>query len=209
MKSKVALKKIQDVIDRISFWNSNHSKFYRVKSATLVGSMARNEVSIGDIDICMEVERVNEFCAHEEKEDYTNWRKEALGYAPPRDFSSGLHMYSLDVSRFVKNRDGRIDLLWWNQLNPISLTMTPIVNLVQNGILIFDSATRAISCAKPITLEQGKEIIESGFPENPRQLKGEFWDSYCNTLRVYPEEIRNYILERDNNKTNYHEHTNA
>jgi hypothetical protein len=209
MKNEVALKKLQALIDRMLFWNSNYAKFYRIEAATLVGSMAKNDQFIGDIDICMDVQRVREFCTNEQKSDYSEWRKEILGYAPPRDFSSGLHMYSLDVSRFAKNRDGRIDILWWNQLKPISLTMTPVVTLAQNGVLLFDSASKAISNAKPITLEQGQEIIKSGFPENPRELKGEYWDSYCDTLKKYPEEIRRCILERDNNTNNYLKYVNA
>lgn len=203
LKRDVALRKLEALIDRVDFWNSNYSKYYRVDEVTLVGSLARNEQNVTDIDLCVKVSRTQEFSAVEHRNDYIKWRKEVLGYAPPRDFVSELYMYEFDVRRFIQNKDGRIDILQWDQLQPISLTMHPIVTLVHNGVLIFDCIFDAISKAKAITIEGALNIISGGVPEKPTATQGEYWESYCNSLSEYPDILREAILDRDSNTEHY------
>ena len=207
--TKVALKKLQSAVDRIVHWNKNYANFFRVEDVYLVGSLAKNELNVGDIDLCVRVERTKNFKASESKKEYTKWRKEELGFAPPRDFLSGLSMFQLDVTRYIKNRDGRIELLMWDELPIISLTMKPIVAIVQNGKLVHETLLDAIALAKPITIERAEEIISSNIPVPPMETEGEFWASYCNSLNNIPIDIRGKILERDKNFQHYERFVNT
>ncbi len=196
-------------MERLEFWNKNYSRYYRVEEAALVGSMARNETSFGDIDLCVKVNRTQEFKVHDHRDEYIEWRKEVLGYAPPRDFSAEIGMYELDVSRFIKSRDGRIEILRWVQFPVICLTMNPFVKLVENGNCLINSVTEVMSKSTVITDEQAIDIVNNGVPENPSDKKGVFWQSYCNTLAKFPVHIRNMILERDSNIKHYECFANA
>ncbi|GGX62476.1 hypothetical protein [Saccharospirillum salsuginis] len=203
MKKGVALKKLQDLIDRIEYWNKHYATYFKVQSATLVGSLARNQEVIGDIDVCMQVQRAKEFSAQENKESYIEWRKSLLGYAPPRDYNAQLNMYELDVTRYVKNRDGRIEILRNDQLGPISLTMNPISSIVNGGSIISSSASEVVMNALPITNEKAIELINSGIPRRPAEAKGEYWNSYCCSLSRYSDVHRELILKRDNYLSNF------
>jgi predicted nucleotidyltransferase len=209
LRQEVALKKLKSAIERTVYWNENYSKFFHVEEATLVGSLARNEPNVGDIDLCVKVARTQQFSIEKYKKEYIKWRKDILDFAPPRDFSSTLNMYELDVTRFIQNKDGRIEILRWDQLPAISLTLMPIVTLVQNGKFIHDTLLTAISKAEAISHKRAEEIVASDIPEAPYEKKGIYWDSYCNSLSNFPISIRNMILERDNNVGNYQSFMNT
>jgi predicted nucleotidyltransferase len=209
LHQKVALKKLQSAVDRILYWNKNYAKYFCVKDVFLFGSLARNEIQVGDIDICVRFEQIKNSNSMEHKNEYIKWRKKELGFAPPRDFSSTLGMFELDVRKYVKNRDGRIELILWDQLGGISLTMKPIVEIVHNGKLVHETLLDAIALAKPITIEQAEAIIAKNIPEPPWEKKGVIWESYCNALNNYPANVMDKILERDNNAQYYEEFMNT
>jgi predicted nucleotidyltransferase len=125
LSKNVAYKKLQEILLRIKGWNELHSNYYEIEEVALVGSLAREGEKFGDIDICMKIKRSRDFSPVECKKKYIEYRKEVLGYAPPRGWSAELGIFELDVSRFVKNKDGRIEMLRWDQLDPICLTLRP------------------------------------------------------------------------------------
>ncbi|RLV57816.1 hypothetical protein D5018_20550 [Parashewanella curva] len=199
----VAHKKLLGLLERIQFWNNEYSEYYQIEKAALVGSLARDGDRFGDIDICIDLKRSKKFNPAAHSEDYINWRQEVLGYAPPRDFFAELGMFDKDLFRFVKNRDGRIELLRWNQFDPICLTLQPYVILVENGIGIVNSISDIESNKKCFTTEQALELVKNDTPHHPNEISGIYWDSYCQSLSVYPASIRNAILKRDSAKKRY------
>ncbi|HFG1878670.1 TPA: hypothetical protein ACGF2C_003618, partial [Vibrio cholerae] len=56
-----ALNKLQQFLDRVEYWNTNYSKYYRVSDVVLLGSLARSESKVGDLDLCVNIERVQAF----------------------------------------------------------------------------------------------------------------------------------------------------
>lgn len=209
LSKAVAYKKLQEILLRIKSWNELHSNYYEIEEVALVGSLARDGEKFGDIDICMKIKRSREFSPLECKEEYIKYRKEMLGYAPPRDWSAELSTFELDVSRFVKNKDGRIEMLRWDQFDPICLTLKPYVKLVDNSICVVRSVDDIEKNRAIFTESQALDIVKSGTPENPRNIKGEYWDSYCFSLELYPEFIREAILERDSHQDAYKRHINV
>lgn len=199
----VAHKKLLGLLERIQFWNNEYSEYYRIEKAALVGSLARDGDRFGDIDVCIDLKRSKKFNPAAQSEDYINWRQEVLGYAPPRDFFAELGMFYKDVFRFVKNRDGRIELLRWNQFDPICLTLQPYVILVENGIGIVNSISDIENNKKCFTTEQALELVKNDTPHHPNEISGIYWDSYCQSLSIYPASIRNAILKRDSAKERY------
>lgn len=206
---KVALRKLEQAVERAVYWNEHYSEFYHIEDMTLVGSMARGEQRVGDIDLCIKVDRAKKFSPMDSMDEYIQWRLDELGYAPPRDFDGLLDMFERDVKRFIKNRDGRIEALLWIELDFISLNMRPIVPLIKDGELVVQSVAEAITNAKPISMERAKKIISNGMPNNPRTTTGEYWDIYCETLGIYPECIRKLVLERDSYTDVYFSQMNA
>ena len=171
--------------------------------------MARNESRVGDIDLCVRTERARIFSKQAVRDEYIEWRETELGYAPPRDYRGLLNMFERDALRFIKNRDGRIETLQWDQIPVISLTMKPIVKLVTDGIFQFKSISEAIASAKPIPINKAMEIITQGVPEKPYQTKGVYWESYCESLNNYPEAIRKKVLQRDSYEKHYNDYKKA
>ena len=205
----IAYKKLREILSRINTWNELHSKYYEIEQAALVGSLARDGEKFGDIDICMKIRRSRQFSPTECKKEYIKWREEVLGYAPPRDFFVELGTFELDVSRFVKNRDGRIDILRWDQFDPICLTLNPYIKLIENRICVISSVDEIEKSRTIFTESQALDIVKGGIPENPLDKKGEYWDSYCCSLKLYPEFIRKAVLERDNNQEAYERYMKA
>ncbi len=56
-----AIHKQQQFLDRVEYWNANYSKYYRVSDVILLGNLARSESKVGDLDLCVNIERVQAF----------------------------------------------------------------------------------------------------------------------------------------------------
>lgn len=199
---KTATKKLQGLLDRIQKWNSQYSKYYYVANAVMLGSLARKETSVSDIDICVQVKRTDQFEAEPNKIRYLFWRKETFGWAPPSDFYKECSMFETDVIRYLKSGDGRFDILYWDQLDGLSLTLDPMVNLVSNGEINYQTSELALENTLSITKRRAFEIVESGAVN----IKNMHWDSYCNTLKKYPKDIRLAILIRDDCEDAFYSH---
>ncbi|MCL1080069.1 hypothetical protein D5R81_18745 [Parashewanella spongiae] len=203
LSKPVAHKKLFGLLERIQFWNNEYSEYYQIEKAALVGSLTRDGERFGDIDVCIDLKRSKKFNPADHSEDYIYWRQEVLGYAPPRDFFAELSMYDKDVFRFVKNKDGRIELLRWNQFDPICLTLKPFVTLVENGVCLVNSISDLAKNKNSFTAEQALELVKNDTPHKPNEICGIYWDSYCQSLSVYPASIRNAILKRDSAQERY------
>ncbi len=197
-----ALNKLQQFLDRVEYWNANYSKYYRVSDVVLLGSLARSEPKVGDLDLCVNVERVQAFSPSEKKEEYREWRSSILGYAPLSNYGDELYMFQTDVIRFIKARDGRYDVLQWQELPNLSLTLDPLIKLVNNGELQYKNAKEAIANAACIEPEEINLAIEKG----ALSRKNYEISVYCNALSKYPEQVRDAILERDKCHNEYYTH---
>jgi len=206
----VAYKKLEGVLLRLKTWNEQHSNYYKIEEAALIGSLARDGESFGDIDICMKIKRSREFSPSKSKNDYIRWREQVLGYKPPVSESSAERgMFELDVGRYIKNRDGRIDMLRWDQFQPICLTLQPYVKLVEKCFSIVDSVEYIEKQRATFSKEQALEVVNSGLPEKPYDTKGIYWESYCSALNRYPSFIRYAVLERDSYVEPYSRYINV
>lgn len=195
---RIALKKLESLVERTAIWNDNYAKKCRVSDIVLVGSVARSEEKVGDVDVACEVEKIElKPGFYADLDEYLQWRKDVLGFAKPTDYHKQLHTVEADPLRFIKNGDGRIEILQWDQVELISLSLHPIVTLVKDGTFLFNSVENAIAAAKPITIAKAKNIIADGQPEKPDEIDGEYWTSYCITINHLPQEIGDLILERD------------
>lgn len=198
MTKAVALKKLSALLDRVSKWNSDYARYFGIDNVVLVGSLARNESSVGDIDLCLRLSRNGSASCLDKKNEYIEWREIELGLKPPRDWRGELDMYEIDPLRYIKARDSRIELLSWDQLDFISLTLNPIVTLVEDGKLKFDSPAEAIANAKSISMQQAVNIIQSGQIRHfSKTNDDEYWKSYCSSLSKFPVPVRDMILARD------------
>ncbi|EGR1136727.1 hypothetical protein [Vibrio cholerae] len=194
----VAYKKLQGVLERLNDWNELYSSYYEIEEAALVGSLARGGEKFGDIDVCLKIRRSQQFSYSDCKNDYIKWREQVLGYKPPAPYSSAERcMFETDVSRFIKSSDGRIEMLRWDQFEPICLTLQPFIKLVENGRVIVANVEELETHRITFTAEQALDIVKSGVPENPRGTEGIYWESYCAALKLYPAFIRDAILDRD------------
>ena len=194
-----AVGKLQTFIDRAQYWNAHYSKYYRIVDVVLLGSLARNDTRVSDIDLCVKIERSMDFQHLEHKSDYLVWRKNVLGYADPNDFYEQLGMFEKDAIRYLKARDGRYDVLYWDQLAGLSLTLDPIVILIKNGVTQYKSAQEALRNCSGISHAQAQLMIEEGtVSRRNMQLT-----PYCNALSKYPPFIREMILKRDNSEKEY------
>lgn len=195
-----ALNKLQQFLDRVEYWNANYSKYYCVSDVVLLGSLARSEPKVGDLDLCVNVKRVQAFSPLEKKEEYREWRSSTLGYAPPSSYGDELYMFQTDVIRFIKARDGRYDVLQWHELPNLSLTLDPLIKLVNNGELQYDNAKEAVANAACIEPEEINSTIEKG----ALSRKNYEISVYCNALSKFPEQVRDAILERDKCHNEYY-----
>ncbi|EJL8267733.1 hypothetical protein NM215_002653 [Vibrio cholerae] len=204
----VAYKKLQGVLERLNDWNELYSSYYEIEEAALVGSLARGGEKFGDIDVCLKIRRSQQFSYSDCKNDYIKWREQVLGYKPPAPYSSAERcMFETDVSRFIKNSDGRIEMLRWDQFEPICLTLQPFIKLVENGRVIVANVEELEGHRITFTAEQALDIVKSGVPENPRGTEGIYWESYCAAQKLYPAFIRDAILDRDAYCAAYHSFT--
>lgn len=204
MSRAVALKKLSALLDRVSKWNIDFARYYSIDKVVLVGSLARNETSVGDIDLCLRLSRNDRPSCLDEKNEYIKWRELELGLKPPRDLRGELNMYELDPLKYIKARDGRVELLRWDQLDFISLTLNPIVILVEDGKLKFDNPAVAIANAKSISMQQAEEIINTGEIRHFSNVNDdEYWESYCRSLNKFPEPVRDLVLARDGTSERY------
>ena len=184
-------------MQRAELWNKNYAWWVQIKSIVLAGSLARNSDVVGDVDLCIEIDRVKN-PSEVDKQDYFEWRKRVLGYAQPRGVSGLLNaLYGDDALRHVKNKDGRIEALGWMQLEVLSLSLDPIISLMENGQLCCVDLDRLHLESKPVSIDTAAEYVSRNVPEKPRKQNDEFWESYCQTVSSYPEEVRNMILDRD------------
>jgi len=198
-----AIQKLRNVVELAERWNNFGLKTFDIDRILLVGSLARNEEFVGDIDICVKTKR-HEFDNLELLDAYLEWRLDVLGYAVPRSSYKLMDTFSCDPLRFIKNRDGRIEQLTWDQRNAISLTMQPQILIFDEGMPIFDDVEVALDMAKPISLSKAKNIIgNKDGPTYYSALGGFYLESYCRSLSVYPEHIRYIILDRDNSHQAY------
>jgi|GEM_PF-6019517 len=106
-------------------------------------------------------------------------------------------MFETDVSRFIKNSDGRIEMLRWDQFEPICLTLQPFIKLVENGRVVVTDIKTLENHRSTFSEEQALEVVKNGVPEGPREIRGIYWESYCAALKLYPAFIREAILDRD------------
>jgi predicted nucleotidyltransferase len=204
MTRAVALKKLSALLDRVSKWNIDFARYFAIDKVVLVGSLARNETSVRDIDLCFRLSRNDCASRLDEKNEYIEWRELELGLKPPRDLRGELNMYELDPLKYIKARDGRIELLRWDQLDFISLTLNPIVTLVEDGKLKFDNPVEAIANAKSISMQQAENIINTGEIRHFSNVNDdEYWKSYCRSLNKFPELVRDMILARDGTAERY------
>ncbi|WP_415721711.1 nucleotidyltransferase domain-containing protein [Photobacterium ganghwense] len=199
MSHSTAVRKLEAFIERVQYWNENYSKYYRVVDVVLLGSLARNETKVSDIDLCVKIERTMGFQVNEHKSDYLVWRKDVLGYAAPDDYFKQVNMFETDVTRYLKARDGRYDVLRWGELVGLSLTLDPIVTLVSEGALQYESIEVALENASSISHDRAISIVEAG----ALSRKEVYWDSYCNALSKFPPFVREAILKRDNCQSEY------
>lgn len=199
MQLNTATKKLQAFMDRAKFWNENYSKYYRITDVVLLGSLARKENKVSDIDLCVKVERVQGFGLQEHLSRYLAWRKDVLGYAVPVDFGAQISSFESDVTRYLKAKDGRYDVLRWRELAGLSLTLDPQVTLIRNGIAQYESAELAIEEAASISQENALSLIEDGAVSR----EDVYWESYCNALSKFPSFVRDAILERDESQQEY------
>lgn len=200
----VAYKKLQGILERLKDWNELYSSYYEIEEAALVGSLARDGEKFGDIDVCLKIRRSQQFSYSDCKNDYIKWREQVLGYKPPVAYSSAERcMFETDVSRFIKNSDGRIEMLRWDQFEPICLTLQPFIKLVENGRVVFTDVEILEKHRSTFSEEQALAIVKNGVPEDPRGIKGIYWESYCSALKLYPGFIRDAILDRDACKEAY------
>ncbi len=200
----VAYKKLQGILERLKDWNELYSSYYEIEEAALVGSLARDGEKFGDIDVCLKIRRSKQFSYSDCKNDYIKWREQVLGYKPPVAYSSAERcMFETDVSRFIKNSDGRIEMLRWDQFEPICLTLQPFIKLVENGRVIVTDIKTLENHRSTFSEEQALEIVKNGVPEDPRDIKGIYWESYCSALKLYPSFIRDAILDRDSHREAY------
>ncbi|MFB2675205.1 hypothetical protein ACE02S_19790 [Shewanella xiamenensis] len=200
----VAYKKLQGILERLKDWNELYSSYYEIEEAALVGSLARDGEKFGDIDVCLKIRRSQQFSYSDCKNDYIKWREQVLGYKPPAPYSSAERcMFETDVSRFIKSSDGRIEMLRWDQFEPICLTLQPFIKLVENGRVVVTDIEKLEKHRSTFSEEQALEIVKNGVPENPRDIKGIYWESYCAALKLYPGFIRDAILDRDSHREAY------
>ncbi|MGT3802047.1 hypothetical protein [Vibrio cholerae] len=200
----VAYKKLQGILERLKDWNELYSSYYEIEEAALVGSLARGGEKFGDIDVCLKIRRSQQFSYSDCKNDYIKWREQVLGYKPPAPNSSAERcMFETDVCRFIKSRDGRIEMLRWDQFEPICLTLQPFIKLVENGRVVVTDIETLAKHRSTFSEEQALEIVKNGVPEGPREIKGIYWESYCSVLKLYPGFIRDAILDRDACKEAY------
>ena len=47
------------------------------------------------------------------------------------------------------------------------------------------------------------DIIGNDIPERANETSGIYWDSYCQSISIYPEPIRKAILQRDSTAKRY------
>jgi hypothetical protein len=166
--------------------------------------LARGGKEFGDIDLCLKIRCSKQFSYSECKDDYIKWREQALGYKPPLIESAAERgMFELDVSRFIKNRDGRIEILRWDQFEPICLTLQPFIQLIENGRVFVTDVEKLEKHRSTFSEEQALEIVKNGVPEDPSEIKGIYWESYCSALKWYPGFIRDAILDRDSHREAY------
>lgn len=169
----VAYKKLQGILERLKDWNELYSSYYEIEEAALVGSLARGGEEFGDIDVCLKIRRSQQFSYSDCKNDYIKWREQVLGYKPPAAYSAAERcMFETDVSRFIKNSDGRIEVLRWDQFEPICLTLQPFIKLVENGRVIVTDIKTLENYRATFSEEQALEIVKNGLPEDPRDIKG-------------------------------------
>lgn len=200
----VAYKKLQGILERLKDWNELYSFYYEIEEAALVGSLARDAEKFGDIDICLKIRRSQQFSYSDCKNDYIKWREQVLGYKPPAAYSSAERcMFETDVSRFIKNSDGRIEMLRWDQFEPICLTLQPFIKLVENGRVVVTDIKTLENHRSTFSEEQALEVVKNGVPEGPREIRGIYWESYCAALKLYPAFIREAILDRDSHREAY------
>jgi len=198
----VAIKKLESLIERTDYWNQNYASKFCVSDLVLVGSLARNEDKVGDIDVACQVESTTEEL-FDDLDDYFKWRKNVLGYAMPVGWNQRLSAVESDPIRFIRNRDGRIEMLQWRQVELVSLALQPIVSLIKDGAILFESVAEAIAASKPITIAQAKKVIANGVPRKPDKTEGDYWESYCITVNHLPPKISDLILERDGYREPY------
>lgn len=204
MSKAVAYKKLQGILERLKDWHELYSSYYEIEEAALVGSLARDAEKFGDIDICLKIRRSQQFSYSDCKNDYIKWREQVLGYKPPAAYSSAERcMFETDVSRFIKNSDGRIEMLRWDQFEPICLTLQPFIKLVENGRVVVTDIKTLENHRSTFSEEQALEIVKNGVPEDPRDIKGIYWESYYSALKLYPGFIRDAILDRDSHREAY------
>ena len=197
IRREIAIKKLEGALQRANMWNKNHAWWIRIRTIVLVGSLARNSDVVGDVDLCIEIDRIKD-PNEAERKDYFEWRKRVLGYAHPRDVSGLMRaIYSDDAIRYMKNKDGRLEMLQWAQLEVLSLSLTPIIPLMENGRLCSVDLDNLHLESKPISIDTATEYVSRNVPEKPRKQNDEFSESYCHTVSSYPEEVRNMILNRD------------
>ncbi|EGR0601672.1 TPA: hypothetical protein PX766_003457 [Vibrio cholerae] len=196
-----ALNKLQQFLDRVEYWNTNYSKYYRVSDVVLLGSLARSESKVGDLDLCVNIERVQAFSPSEKKEEYSEWRSSTLGYAHPSNYGDELYMFQTDVIRFIKAGDGRF-VLQWHELPSLSLTLDPLTKLVSKGELQYSNAREAVANATCLSGEEINSTIEKG----ALSRKDYEISVYRNALSKYPEHVRDAILERDKCQDEYYAH---
>lgn len=190
-------------------WNELYSSYYEIEEAALVGSLARDGEKFGDIDVCLKIRRSQQFSYSDCKNDYIKWREQVLGYKPPAPYSSAERcMFETDVSRFIKSSDGRIEMLRWDQFEPICLTLQPFIKLVGNSSVVVTDIEKLENHRTTFSEEQALEIVKNGVPEGPREIKGIYWESYCSALKLYPRFIRDAILKRDSLKSAYEAYVN-
>ncbi len=171
--------------------------------------MARDGEKFGDIDVCLKIRRSQQFSYSDCKNDYIKWREQVLGYKPPAPYSSAERcMFETDVSRFIKSSDGRIEMLRWDQFEPICLTLQPFIKLVGNSSVVVTDIEKLENHRTTFSEEQALEIVKNGVPEGPREIKGIYWESYCSALKLYPRFIRDAILKRDSLKSAYEAYVN-
>ncbi|WP_394210973.1 hypothetical protein [Enterovibrio calviensis] len=194
---KVAVKKLNAFMERVEYWNQNYARFFRFKDIVLLGSLARSEDKVGDIDICYKLERVGDEPIHESTDDYSEWRKRELGYAVPTNFFDLLTTFQSDLRRFAKNRDGRFEVMGWEQFEMISLNLEPFTYLMCDGVRKCGDVEELIENAKPITLCKALSLVASNVPPSPLHISGHELEEHFAFISCYPRAVLEAVLERD------------
>jgi len=139
---------------------------------------------------------------HKKKEEYSEWRSSTFGYAHPSNHIDELYMFQTDVTRFIKAKDGRFDVLQWYEFSSLSLTLDPFTKLVSKGEIQYSNAREAVANATCLSDEEINSTIEKGVLSR----KDYEISVYCDALSKYPEHIRDAILERDKSHKEYSAH---